>query len=180
MNRSSSSLGSPDDIAGTKRLIVVAIALGVLVLVFVPVHTLVRADARVLADDDYVEPACRFPFPVIPEPICPRFVAGESPLTLIYVLIGVPLLARGARPGPLLVLSVATAGLAGLQLAAPAAFTFSPADGGPRPSPFEADPGCGLVACGLDHTIFHLVQVPFLTALTIASYRLYRTSSTAA
>lgn len=149
-----------------------------LVLAFIPLHTAMRADPRVLSDDDYVEPACRIPFPVLPEPVCPRFVAGESPLTVLYALIAVPLLARRARPRRLLVLSAASAGLAALQLAAPVAFTFPPAEGGPRPSPFEADPGCGLVNCGLDHTIFHLVQMPFLIALTIASYRLYRTTST--
>ncbi len=156
----------------------VSIALGVLVLGFVPLHTFVRADAHVLADDDYVEPACRFPFPIIPESICPRFAAGESPLTVIYALIAVPLLARGARRRRLLVLSIASAGLTALQLAAPVAFTFPPADGGPRPSPFEADPQCGLVNCGLDHTVFHLIQVPFLLVLTVESYRLYRTFQT--
>ena len=157
----------------------VSIALGLLVVAFVPLHTIVRADARVLADDDYVEPACRVPFPVIPEPVCPRFVAGESPLTLIYALIAVPLLAR--RPGArrLLVVSIASAGLAVLQVTAPVAFTFPPADGGPRPSALEADPGCGLVNCGLDHTIFHLIQVPFLVALSVESYRRYRTFQTA-
>jgi hypothetical protein len=119
-----------------------------------------------------------FRFPVIPDPVCPRFVAGESPLTAIYALIAVPLLARGARRRWLLVLSIASAGLTALQLAAPVAFTFPPADGGPRPSPFAADLGCGLVNCGLDHTIFHPIQVPFLVALTVESYRLYRTFQT--
>ncbi|MDQ3859349.1 MAG: hypothetical protein M3327_13055 [Actinomycetota bacterium] len=157
------------------RLIVVSLALGVLVLAGVPLHAVLRADARVLSDDDYLHPACGVPFFVVPEPVCPRVVAGESPLTLVYALIAVPLLARRAGPRRLLVISIASTALAALQLVAPFAFTFPPVDGG-QPAAFEREPGCGLVNCGLDHTIFHLIQVPLLAALAIESYRLYRSA----
>jgi hypothetical protein len=166
--------GSP--VSGTTRLILVSLALGLLVVAIVPLHALLRADEMVLSDDDYLRPACRVPFPVIPEPICPRFFAGESPLTALYALIGVPLLARGRRPRRLLAIAIASAGLGALQLVAPFAFTFAAADGDQRPSAFEAEPGCGLVNCGLDHTVFHLLQVPFLVAIAIEGYRLYRSA----
>ena len=157
----------------TRRLTLISVALGVLVLAAVPLHAALRADARVLSDEEYLEPACRVPFAVFPEPVCPRFVAGESPLTLFYGLIAVPLLARRGSRRALLLALVTSAGLAALQLAAPFAFTFPPVDGG-HPSAFEAEPRCGLVSCGLDHTGFHLAQVPFLVALALLSYRLYR------
>jgi hypothetical protein len=166
------SLGSR--VTGLRPLILVSLALGVLVLAAVPLHAAVRADPRVLSDDDYLEPACRVPFPVFPEPVCPRVVAGESPLTLVYALIAVPLLgARGGRRG-LLLIAITSAGLAALQLAAPFAFTYPPAGGGRRPSALEPEPGCGLVNCGLDHTVFHLAQLPFLVALAVLAYRLYQ------
>jgi hypothetical protein len=161
-------------VTGLRPLILVSLALGVLVLAAVPLHGALRADPRVLSDDDYLEPACRVPFPVFPEPVCPRVVAGESPLTVVYALIAVPLLARrGGRRG-LLLIAITSAGLAALQLAAPFAFTYPPAGGGSRPSAFEPEPGCGLVNCGLDHTLFHLAQLPFLVALAVLACRLYR------
>ena len=161
-------------VIGTRRLILVSLALGALVLAAVPLHAALRADVRVLSDEDYLEPACRFPFPVLPEPVCPRVVAGESPLTLVYALIAVPLLAgRGGR-GELLLISITSASLAVLQLAAPFAFTFPPVDGKHAPSAFEPEAGCGLVNCGLDHTIFHLLQVPLFVVIAVESYRLSR------
>ena len=154
-------------------LIVVSVALGVLVLAAVPLHAALRADERTLSHDEYLEPACRVPFALFPEPVCPRVVAGESPLTVVYALIVVPFLAiRGGRRG-LLLISITSAGLAALQLAAPFAFTFPPVGGG-RPSAFELEPGCGLVNCGLDHTLFHFAQLPFLVAIAVASRRCYR------
>ena len=157
-------------------MILVSLALGLLVLAVVPLHSVLRADAAVLSNDDYLRPACRVPFQVLPEPLCPRVVAGESPLTVLYALVAVPLLVRGARPRRLLAVSIASAGLAVVQLAAPFAFTFPPVDEEHRPSAFEVEPSCGLVNCGLDHTIFHLVQVPFLGVMAIESYRLYRSA----
>lgn len=157
-----------------------SLALGLFMLAVVPLHGALRADATVLSDDDYVRPACRVPFPVLPEPVCPRVFAGESPLTVVYALLAVPLLARRARPRRLLAVSIASAALAAIQLVGPFAFTFPPADGGQDPSAFEVEATCGLVNCGLDHTIFHLVQVPFLVAIATESYRLYRARSRSA
>ena len=150
----------------------VSLALGVLVLAAVPLHAALRADPSVLGDDDYLKPACRVPFQAFPEPICPRVVAGESPATALYALIAVPLLSR--RPGRrnLVAISVASAAFAALHIFAPFAFTFESAFTQERPSPFEADAGCGLVNCGLDHTLFHLAQVPFFAAMALLSYRL--------
>jgi hypothetical protein len=155
-------------------LVIVSLALGVLVLVAVPLHAALRADPSVLDDDDYLRPACRVPFQAFPEPVCPRVVAGESPATVLYALIAVPLLAR--RPGQrrLLAIAVTSAAFAAVQILAPFAFTFESAFTDERPSPFQADPGCGLVNCGLDHTLFHLAQVPFFSAMALLSYWLYR------
>jgi hypothetical protein len=72
-----------------------------------------------------------------------------------------------------LAIAVASGVLAAVQVVAPFAYSF-PAVGGERPSPFQADAGCGLVNCGLDHTIFHLLQLPFLLAMALVAYRLYR------
>lgn len=160
--------------SATRSLILVSLALGAFVLAAVPLHAALRADERVLSHEDYLEPACRVPLAVFPEPVCPRVVAGESPLTLVYALLAVPLVVRrGGRRG-LLLISITSAGLAALQLAAPFAFTFPPVGGGPRPSAFEPEPGCGLVNCGLDHTVFHFAQLPFLGALAVVGYALYR------
>lgn len=53
---------------------------------------------------------------------------------------------------------------------------FPPAlNPGLLPSAFERDPAtCGLVLCGLDHTLFHFAQVPFLLALAFFGYQAYR------
>lgn len=155
-------------------LVMVSLALGVLVLVAVPLHTALRADSRVLTDDDYLRPACQVPFQALPEPVCPRVVAGESPATVIYALIAVPLLVRRPSQLRLLVIAVTSAAFAVVQIIAPFAFTFESAFTDERPSPFQADAGCGLVNCGLDHTLFHLLQAPFLIVMALLSYRLYR------
>src|SRR5918992_654601 len=94
------------------------------------------------------------------------------------VLVVVPLLARRSGRAAILAIAVASAALATVQVVAPRAFSFGPVDG-ERPSPFEADAGCGLVNCGLDHTIFHFVQLPFLLAMAALAYRLYQTSGEA-
>ena len=159
----------------TTRLVLVSVALGVLVLIVVPLHAALRADPAVLADQGYLGPACQVPFQAFPEPLCPRFVAGESPATVLLALIVVPLLARRPTSRRLIAISIASLAYAALQIVAPFAFfTFPSASSGLTPPPFEADPGCGLVSCGLDHTLFHLVQVPFLLAIALESYRLQR------
>jgi hypothetical protein len=161
--------------AAKKPLVLTSLALGVVVLLLVPLHAAFRADDAVLADDDYLHPACRTPIQVLPEPICPEVVAGESPATLLFALVVVPLLSRRPGRGSLLAIAMASAALATVQVVAPFAYSF-PAVDGERPSPFEADAGCGLVNCGLDHTLFHLVQVPFLLAMAVIAYRLHQTS----
>jgi hypothetical protein len=161
--------------AERKPLVLTSLTLGIVVLLVVPLHAAVRADDAALAHDDYLRPACRTPVHAFPEPICPEVVAGESPATVLYALVVVPLVAR--RPGrrAFLAIAVASAALAAVQVVAPFGFSF-PAVDGERPSPFEPDEGCGLVNCGLDHTIFHLLQIPFLLAMAAMAYRLYRRS----
>jgi hypothetical protein len=162
-----------------RTLLTVAVTLGVLVLAAVPLHSALRADAHIFTDDDYLRPACRVPFQVFPEPVCPRVVAGESPATVILALVVVPLAAWRPRPGRLLALAMLSGAWAVVQLASPFLFTFR-STSGERRSPFTQDPGCGLVNCGLDHTLFHLGQLPFLIAIALISYALYRSSRTAA
>lgn len=65
-----------------------------------------------------------------------------------------------------------------VQAVTPFGFTFPVVDG-ERRSPFEADAGCGLVNCGLDNTIFHLVQLPFLLAMAVMAHRLYTSTGEA-
>ena len=156
-------------------LIAVALTLGILVLAAVPLHAALRADRRVLSHNDYLRPACRVPFQAFPEPVCPRVVAGESPATVLLALVAVPLLARRRRPRRLLAIAVLSSSWAAVQLAGPFLFTFRTTTG-ERISPFEPDAGCGLVNCGLDHTLFHLGQLPFLIAIAVISYGLYRSS----
>jgi hypothetical protein len=152
----------------------VSLALGALVILVVPLHAALRADPDVLADDDYLRPACRVPVQAFPEPICPRVVAGESPATVLYALLVVPLLVRRPSRGSLLMVAVTSAAFAALQIVAPFAFTFPSAFADQRPPPFRSDAGCGLVNCGLDHTVFHLAQAPFFIVMALLSYRLYR------
>jgi hypothetical protein len=161
--------------AGTalRILIATALTLGVLVVAVVPLHAELRADPDVLADDDYLRPACRTPFEVFPEPVCPRVVAGESPATVLLALVVVPILALRGRRRAFLAIAVLTASWAAVQLAGPFLFTFR-STSGERTPPFESDAGCGLVNCGLDHTLFHLAQLPFLLAIALIGYRLYR------
>ena len=160
-----------------KRLLMLSLALGVLVLAAVPLHAVIRADPSVLADEDYLKPACRTPVHVFPEPICPRVVAGEYPMTIVFALGVVPLALRRGGRRAMRALAITSVALAVLQLAAPFAFTFeSTAPGAGTPSPLKADEGCGLVNCGLDHTLFHMLQVPVLVAIAVTSRRLSDTS----
>jgi hypothetical protein len=111
--------------------------------------------------------ACNWPFPLAPEPVCPQVFAGESPGMVLYALVIVPLLL--VRGGARTVLTIAVLSLvfALVQLVA-ALYTV-------LPSTFERDPAtCGLVLCGLDHSLFHFAQAPFLLVLAFFSYRAYR------
>ncbi len=158
----------------TKRLVLVSVALGVLVLVVVPLPAALRADPAVLADEEYLGPACKVPFQAFPEPSALaswREVARH----------GTPRADRRAAARASSHAAEADRhldrelGLRRLQIVAPFAFvTFPSASSGRTPAPFEADPGCGLVSCGLDHTLFHLLQVLFLLAMAFDGYRLQR------
>lgn len=171
----SSSESTPVRTVHEKRLLMLSVALGVLVLAAVPLHAGLRADPSVLSDEDYLEPACRTPVEVLPEPICPRVVAGESPLTIVFALGVVPLALRRGGRRAMRALAVTSVALAVLQLVAPFAFTFESTAPGPgTPSPLKADKGCGLVNCGLDHTLFHVLQVPLLVAIAVTADRTSR------
>jgi hypothetical protein len=156
--------------------------LGAFVLLAVPVHSAFIADPGVLAEERYVFAACRFPFPLAPESVCPRVFAGESPFMVLYALILVPLLLIRGGARTMLTIAVLSLTFALVQIAAafyaalPSAF-FPPAlNPDLLPSAFQRDPAtCGLVLCGLDHTFFHFSQAPFLLALAFFGYKAYRT-----
>lgn len=96
-------------------------------------------------------------------------------MTVVLSLVVVPLLM--IRPGARTMLAVAAGGLAFALFQIVSAFyaTFPSAlDPGYRPSPFERESGCGLVLCGLDHTLFHFAHLPFVLAITYFGYRAYR------
>jgi hypothetical protein len=160
-----------------RRLLWISLALGVVVLAAVPLHAVLRADPRVLEHEDYIGPACETPLKVLPEPVCPKLVAGESPAIVAFALVAVPLAIRRGGRGALLFVTFASVGLAALQFAAPFAFAFDPVeDASGDASPFDVELGCGLVNCGLDHTLFHVAQVPFLVAMAVTSYRATRSA----
>ena len=166
-----------------KRVLFASLALGIFALLVVPIHSAFIADPGALTDDRYVWAACRLGNPLpLPEPLCPRTFAGESPFTILYALVLVPLLLIRGRARTMLAIAILSLTFALLQ----GVFAFYtilpsslfPPDLNPNllPSPFERDPAtCGLVMCGLDHSLFHFSQVPFLLALAFFSYRAYRT-----
>jgi hypothetical protein len=165
-----------------KKVLFASLVLGIFALLVVPIHSAFVADPRALTDEHYVWAACRLGNPLpLPEPICPRAFAGESPFTILYTLVIVPLLLIRGRARTMLTIAILSLTFALLQ----GMFVFYtilpsslfPPDLNPNllPSPFERDPAtCGLVMCGLDHSLFHLSQVPFLLALAFFSYRAYR------
>lgn len=145
-----------------------------------PIHALFVADTGVLTDERYVLAACGYSLPM-PDAVCPEVFAGESPFMVLYALVVVPiaLIRGGART--MLGLAVVSLLFALVQLLA-AFYTLLPSSLAPPglnpdllPSEFERDPAtCGLVLCGLDHTVFHLVQAPLLIALGVLAYRASR------
>jgi hypothetical protein len=164
-----------------KRVLLTSLALGIFVLLAVPIHSAFVADPRVLVDERYVFAACNWPFPLAPEPVCPRLFAGESPGMVLYAVVIMPLLL--VRGGARTMLTIAILSLSFTLVQLGAAFytalpsTFFPPELNPGllPSAFERDPAtCGLVLCGLDHSLFHFAQVPLLLALAFFSYRAYR------
>jgi hypothetical protein len=162
-------------------MLAVSLALGVFVLLAVPIHSAFIAETGVLSDQRYVFAACRYPFPLAPDAVCPEVFAGESPFMVLYALVVVPLLL--IRGGPKTTLAIALLSLAFALIQVGAAFyTALPSEFFPRtlnpellPSAFERDPAtCGLVLCGLDHSLFHFAQVPLLLALSVLGYRANR------
>jgi hypothetical protein len=165
-----------------KRVLWTSLALGAFALLAVPIHSAIVADPGALADEQYVWAACRLGFPfTIPGSLCPRVVAGESPFTSLYALVIVPLLLIRGRARTMLTIVILSFVFALVQVMAvfypilPA--SLFPPDLNPHllPSPLERAPAtCGLVMCGLDHTLFHFAQVPFLLALAFFGYQAHR------
>lgn len=167
--------------AARRKVLWIALALGFVVLLAVPIHSAFLADPRALSSERYVFAACRLGLPLpLPGSVCPRVVAGESPFLLLYALVVVPLLL--IRGGARTMLTIAILSLIFALLQGMFAYypifpsSLVPPNLNPDllPSPFERDPAtCGLVLCGVDHTLFHLAQVPFLLALAFFGYRAY-------
>jgi hypothetical protein len=164
-----------------KRVLWTSLALGIFVLLAVPTHSVFIADPGALTDERYVFAACRWPFPLVPESACPQVLAGESPLMVLYALVIVPLLLVRGGAKTMRTIAVLSLVFALVQIAAPFYMAlpspFFPPELNPDllPSAFQSDPAtCGLVLCGLDHSLFHFAQAPFLLALAFFSYRAYR------
>jgi hypothetical protein len=163
------------------KVLWISLVLGAFVLLAVPIHSATIADPGALADERYVFAACRWPFPLAPESVCPRVFAGESPFMVLYALVIVPLLLVRGRTRSMLAIAILSLAFALVQILAPF-YTALPSAPFPRalnpdllPTPFERDPSsCGLVLCGVDHSLFHFAQVPFFLALAFFSYRAYR------
>ncbi len=160
-----------------RRALVITLALGIFVLLIVPTYNAFVADTRVLTDEQYITPACRWPLPfsVIPEPVCPRIFAGESPLMVLYSLVVVPLLLLRGGARMMLTITVLSLVLALVQVFG-AFFATFPSALNPTfyPSPLQREFGCGLVLCGLDHTLFHFSQMLLLLAMAFFAHRAYR------
>jgi len=163
------------------KVLWISLVLGAFVLLAVPLHSASVADPGALADERYVFAACNWPFPLAPEPVCPRVFAGESPGMVLYTLVIVPLLLVRGGTRTMLTIAILSLTFALVQIASPfytalpSAFFPPELNPGLLPSAFERDPAtCGLVLCGLDHSLFHFAQVPFLLALAFFSYRAYR------
>lgn len=165
-----------------KKVLFTSLALGIFVLLVVPIHSTFIADPRVLTHENYVWAACSLGNPLpLPAPICPRVFAGESPDMVLYALVIVPLLLIRGRARTMLTIAILSLIFTLVQVVAifyqllPAS-PFPP-DLNPHllPSALERAPAtCGLVMCGLDHTLFHLAQLPFLLALALFAYRAYQ------
>lgn len=164
-----------------KRVLLISLTLGIFVLLAVPIHSASIADTGALTDERYVFAACKWPFPLVPESACPQILAGESPFMVLYALVIVPLLLIRGGAKTMLTIAVMSLVFALVQIAAPfytaLPSAFFPPELNPDllPSAFQSDPAtCGLVLCGLDHSLFHFSQAPFLLALAFFSYQAYR------
>ncbi len=164
-----------------KKVLWISLALGIFVLLAVPIHSAFIADPRALSDEIYTFVACNWPFPLVPESACPQVFAGESPFMVLYALVIVPLLLIRGEARTMLTIVVLSLVFALVQIIAvfytalPSAFFPPELNPDLLPSAFERDPAtCGLVLCGLDHSLFHFAQVPFLLVLAFFGYRAYR------
>lgn len=164
-----------------KRVLWTSLALGAFVLLAVPIHSVFINDPGALTDERYVFAACRFPFPLAPESVCPRVFAGESPFMVLYAYVIVPLLLIRGRTRTMLTIAILSLIFALVQIVAAFQTDFPPELFPPAlnpdllPAPFEREPAtCGLVLCGLDHSLFHFAQVPCLLALAFFGYQAYR------
>jgi hypothetical protein len=158
-----------------------SLALGIFVVLAVPTHSVFIADTGTLTDERHVFAACNWPFPLVPESVCSQVLAGESPFMVLYAFVIVPLLLIRGRAKTMLTIAALSLVFALVQIAAPFYMAlpsaFFPPELNPDllPSAFQHDPTtCGLVLCGLDHSLFHFAQAPFLLTLAFFSYRAYR------
>jgi len=159
-----------------RNALLISLALGIATLVIVPAYNTFIADAAVLSLPGYVGPACRYPVQFFPQPICPYLVAGESPATICLALVVIPATLIAPSRKPHYAAALIAALWAVVQVLAPFWAAFPSALGGRSiPSPFLRNPGCGLVLCGLDHTLFHLVQFVVLLAIALVIFRGART-----
>src|SRR5215207_988576 len=166
------------DRSARRRVLSTSLALGIFVLLTVPIHSAFVADPKALTDEQYVFAACNWPLTLIPELSCPRVFAGKSPFMILYPLVIVPLLLVLGRARTMLTIAILSLIFALVQIASPF-YTALPSSFFPPdlntdllPSAFEQEPAtCGLVLCGLDHSLFHFAQVPLLLALILFSYR---------
>src|SRR3712207_5572020 len=101
-----------------RNALLASFALGMFVVLIVPLYNTLVADPKVLTDEQYVIPACGWPLPspVIPGQVCPYLFAGESPLTALFALVVVPLLILGGGPRTMLTVAVLSLAFAVLQV----------------------------------------------------------------
>lgn len=152
-----------------KKVLLTTFALGIFALLVVSIHSTFIDDPGVLTNENYVWAACRLGNP-IPEPVCPRIFAAESPFTVLYALVTVPLLLSRCGARTMLAVAILSLTFALLQgvIADHPLLPASPFPPDLLPPPFERAPAtCGLVMCGLDHTLFHFAQMPLLLPLVL-------------
>jgi hypothetical protein len=102
-----------------KRVLWTSLALGIFVLLAVPIHSAFVADPGALSEERYVFAACRYPFPLAPESVCPQVFAGDSPFMVLYALVIVPLLLIRGRTRTMLTIAILSLVFALVQIASP-------------------------------------------------------------
>jgi hypothetical protein len=114
-----------------------------------------------------------------------RVYGGESPMCLLLSLVLVPLLIRKGSSGALLAATLISAFAALVQVLAAFLALEVPGFGlttvfseaGRSVPLFQRVEGCTLILCGLDHVLFHFLQIPFLAVTGTFAYRAYRSIS---